>query len=147
MVACSVSERLLLSGDLNRAAEAATIAAELYPASGNAQLALALTKLGGAPDEARRLARRATQLGADATNPDRLNRLAYSLAAANRLTEAIALLRIATDLQPRVANLYDSLGELSLRAGDREGARIAYRKALEIDPSWKNAEEALRGLQ
>jgi len=143
----SATERLLLRGDTKRANEAAATAAELYPASGSAQLALALmTLVAGETDNAQQLIKRAATLDANATDANALNRLAYALAGANHLPEAIALLRIATDLHPNVANLFDSLGELLLRAGDRDAARRAYQQALQVDPTFKNAAAALAKL-
>jgi CubicO group peptidase (beta-lactamase class C family) len=138
----AASEKLLLSGDRKRAEQAASVGAELYPHAGATRYALALTTLlAGRRADAERLLREG---GADSGS---MNRSAYALAGAKQLDAGIALLELATALHPRDPNLFDSLGELRLRAGDREGARAAYRKALEVDPTWRNAEEVLKTLQ
>jgi CubicO group peptidase (beta-lactamase class C family)/tetratricopeptide (TPR) repeat protein len=142
----SAAEKLVLTNDLARANEAASIAAELYPASAAAQFALALPKLSNT-DDARKLIRRAAELDASVANPNRLNGLAYSLANAKRVADGITILRIATELHPRIANLFDSLGELLLLAGDRDAARLAYQRALALDPTAKNAQEVLKTLE
>ncbi|MCI0472999.1 MAG: tetratricopeptide repeat protein [Ignavibacteria bacterium] len=44
------------------------------------------------------------------------------------------------------SNVYDSLGEAFLKSGDKENARINFKKSLELDPKNKNAEEVLKTL-
>jgi predicted TPR repeat methyltransferase len=73
--------------------------------------------------------------------------MAYDLAGLGRLDGATALLRIAVELHPKEANLYDSLGELELKAGRREASVAAYKKALEIDPKFESSIKALEAIQ
>lgn len=49
-------------------------------------------------------------------------------------------------MYPQEANLYDSIGEFYLRKGDKEQAIAFYRKALEVDPKFENAKQALERL-
>lgn len=78
---------------------------------------------------------------------DDLNRRAYRRMAEGALPEAIALFRLNTEAFPASANTWDSLGEALLAAGDRDGARAAYTKALEVDPATASAKEALEDLR
>jgi len=144
----TVAEKLLVTGNTKKAAQAAGLASALYPAQASSQFALGLVRLFDDPAEARRLVSRAEQLDGEAASyAGRINRIAYSLANSNQLEAAIRLLTIGIALQPGVANLFDSLGEMQLRAGNRSEAIAAYRKALDVDPKWKNAEVMLEKLK
>ena len=76
----------------------------------------------------------------------RVNQLGYALLQHNKIDDAIAIFRFNTELFPKSANTWDSLGEAYARANDREQAIANYRKSLELNPHNKNAEEALRKL-
>jgi Flp pilus assembly protein TadD len=41
---------------------------------------------------------------------------------------------------------YDNLGEAWLKVGDKEKARMAYEKALKLDPGLASAKKALEEL-
>ena len=77
---------------------------------------------------------------------EELNRRAYRRMAEGALPEAIALFRLNTEAFPASANTWDSLGEALLASGDRDGARRAYARALEVDPATASAKEALERL-
>jgi CubicO group peptidase (beta-lactamase class C family) len=77
-------------------------------------------------------------------NGDGLNRLAYQFAEAGRAATGIAILKRAIAVFPRDGNLYDSLGELYLMAGDNASSATAYRRAIELDPTNTNAKEMLK---
>jgi predicted Zn-dependent protease len=77
-------------------------------------------------------------------NGDGLNRLAYQFAEAGRVATGIAILKRAIAVFPRDGNLYDSLGELYLMAGDNASSATAYRRAIELDPTNTNAKEMLK---
>ena len=55
-------------------------------------------------------------------------------------------MQVATTLYPDAANTWDSLGELYVMQGDTAQARIAYRKALALQPGMGSAEAALKKL-
>ena len=61
--------------------------------------------------------------------------------------EAIEIFKIGLDAFPKSANLYDSIGEAYMRAGDRQKAVLNYEKSLELNPDNKNAEEMLKKLK
>ncbi|MRR11956.1 alpha/beta fold hydrolase [bacterium] len=75
-----------------------------------------------------------------------LNRRAYQKLTDGARTEAIALFRLNVEAFPASANTWDSLGEALLAAGDREGAKAAYEKALAVDPATSSAKAALEQL-
>ena len=60
------------------------------------------------------------------------NSLGYSLIGEKRFAEAIGVLRLVTYIYPRSANAEDSLGDAYLAAGEKEKARAAFQKALEL---------------
>jgi len=74
----------------------------------------------------------------------RLNRLGYTLAERGNLPGALAALQANTELYPDSANAWDSLAEVSLRAGRRERALECYRKVLELLPGDGKADEATK---
>ena len=55
--------------------------------------------------------------------------------------------RLNAERFPESGNVWDSLAEGYLRAGDRGKARQYYEKSLEIDPSNENARTVLQDLQ
>ena len=75
-----------------------------------------------------------------------LNRLGYHLQREGLEREAFEVFRLNAAEYPEVANVFDSLGEACMRAGDRESAILNYRKALELDPESRNAAEMLERL-
>lgn len=76
-----------------------------------------------------------------------MNQLGYNLLARQRIDEAIEIFKINVEDNPRSANVYDSLAEAYLTRGDRMQAIKFYSKALEIDPAFPSAVEALRRLK
>ena len=76
-----------------------------------------------------------------------LNAFGYELLGKGDHAGAIAVFRLNSSKYPQSANVWDSLGEAQLAAGELEPAKASYRKALEIDPKNKNAAEKLAGLE
>jgi tetratricopeptide (TPR) repeat protein len=75
-----------------------------------------------------------------------LNTFAYELLQAGKHEDAIAVFRLNTTQFPQSANVWDSLAEGYLKAGDKAQAEIHYRKSLELDPKNANAAKKLREL-
>jgi tetratricopeptide (TPR) repeat protein len=73
---------------------------------------------------------------------DYINNLGYSLMTQRRMKEAIDILKLNVEAYPQSANTYDSLAEAYMNNGDKELAIQYYRKALEVDPKYPNAEAA-----
>lgn len=74
-----------------------------------------------------------------------LNALGYRLLKEKPL-EARVVLEWNTELFPASANVYDSLGEAVLQAGERNNARGLYLRSLELDPNNENARKMLAEL-
>jgi imidazolonepropionase-like amidohydrolase len=71
-----------------------------------------------------------------------INNLGYQLIGQKKFAEAVAFLRMNVDDFPKSANAYDSYAEALFDAGDLAHAVENYKKALEIDPKYGNAEAA-----
>jgi CubicO group peptidase (beta-lactamase class C family) len=140
----NVTRQLILNGERARALEASQLALEFYPASAapNLMHGLALIVNGQlAPAQAaiKKAVSINPQGGGSAAG---LNSIAFQLAGVGMVDEGLATLRTATELYPQEANLYDSLGALQLRKGDKAKALESYKKALEINPNFPNAANA-----
>jgi CubicO group peptidase (beta-lactamase class C family) len=100
----------------------------------------------GRTDEAAKayLALRASRADDPAVAEARLNRLGYALAQRGNLAGAVAVLEVNVQLYPESANAWDSLAEVSLRAGRRERALACYRRVLEVLPGDSRTDESLK---
>ncbi len=74
------------------------------------------------------------------------NALGYRLMAAGRLEEAIAVFQMNTEAFPRSGNVFDSLGEAYMNAGENARAIENYQRSLALAPENRNAVEMLRRL-
>jgi hypothetical protein len=81
-----------------------------------------------------------------AVSEDRLNNLGYTLMRQQKLSEAIALLKLNVEFYPKAWNTYDSLGEAYMNAGEKELAIANYKKSLELNPQNSNGREMLKKL-
>jgi dienelactone hydrolase len=75
-----------------------------------------------------------------------VNGWGYSLLRRKHVDEAIAVLRLNTEIYPKSANTYDSLGEACAVAGRKDEAIANYRKSLELNPANTNATDWLKRL-
>ena len=76
-----------------------------------------------------------------------LNDLGYAYwYGRNDIDRAIELFKLNTELFPKVANAWDSLGEAFHKKGEKSRAKECYQIALEIDPELESAKEKLREL-
>lgn len=76
------------------------------------------------------------------TSEDDINNLGYGLMDRKLFSQAVALLRFNAEEFPKSANAWDSLADAYFHSGDIPDAVENYRKALQIDSSYSNAEEA-----
>ncbi len=74
------------------------------------------------------------------------NQLGYRLLGEERYTEAMAVFDLNVEMYPESWNVYDSLGEAHMLAGDDERAIELYRTSLEINPDNSNAVAMLQRL-
>jgi len=144
-----VSRTFLQQDDIAKAQKFAETAKGLYPGDGDGSAMLGvLSIISGNPAAGKLLIEEALQ-----ANPgglaaqSSLNTIAYELAARESYDEAIALLQVAIELNPQVANLYDSTGEMYLRKGDHGTAVEWYKKALKVDPDFINAQQMLKQIE
>jgi len=75
-----------------------------------------------------------------------LNQLGYFFLEKKQCREAVGVFQFGVELYPDDFNLWDSLGEAYMTAGDKENAVKCYQKALELKPDLESAKEALKTL-
>jgi CubicO group peptidase (beta-lactamase class C family) len=140
----NVTRQYAVKGNHERARKTAQLAVELYPDSGTANFlnGVALVLSGDSTGGGAALRKSLAIDPNGQVRPSGLNNIAYLLAGVGLVDDAIAILKAGIDLYPKEANLYDSLGEFQLRKGDKAKALESYKKALEINPSFQNAENA-----
>jgi len=76
-----------------------------------------------------------------------INALGYRLLGRKRMKEAIEIFRLNVETYPKSANTYDSLAEAYAANGNTELAIEYYKKALEVNPNYPNAEYATEFLK
>ena len=77
---------------------------------------------------------------------DQLNVLGYQLLRANQFQEAIRILQLNVEAYPQSSNVYDSLGEAYMDAGNKPLAIANYQKSLELNPKNFGAVKMLQKL-
>ena len=76
-----------------------------------------------------------------------LNTLGYLLLRDQRVRDAVEIFKLNVAAYPEAFNVYDSLGEAYLAAGERELAIKNYKKSLELNPQNTNAADTLRRIE
>jgi tetratricopeptide (TPR) repeat protein len=76
-----------------------------------------------------------------------LNTFGYQLLEGKDSAGAVQIFKLNTELFPESANVWDSLAEAYMKAGDPKNAQMNYEKALTVDPANQNAKEMLRKLK
>jgi tetratricopeptide (TPR) repeat protein len=89
---------------------------------------------------------RAARPAAAPFEEETLNDLGYRLLQMGRVRDAIGVFELNVDAYPSSSNVYDSLGEAYLLAGDRTSAVRNYRRSLELNPENQNAIRMLEQL-
>jgi uncharacterized membrane protein len=77
---------------------------------------------------------------------DELNTLGYQLLKAKKFDAAIRIFQLNIEAYPTSANVYDSLGEAYLKAGDKPQAIANYQKSLQLNPKNSNGARMLEKL-
>jgi tetratricopeptide (TPR) repeat protein len=75
-----------------------------------------------------------------------LNRFGYESLRAGKTAEAIHVFELNGNLFPESSNVWDSLGEAYMEAGEAELAMQNYLKSLELNPDNVNAKDMLQRL-
>ena len=76
-----------------------------------------------------------------------LNVFGYSLLEGNDSAGAIQVFKLNAETFPDSSNVWDSLGEAYLKAGDFKNAQENYEKSLRLDPKSQSAKEALKKIK
>ena len=76
-----------------------------------------------------------------------LNGVGYQLLDQERLAEAVAAFELNVEAYPGSADVYDSLGEACMAAGNTERAIASYERSLELNPANANAAAQLETLR
>jgi tetratricopeptide (TPR) repeat protein len=76
-----------------------------------------------------------------------LNSLGYVWMAAGDYNNAMTAFEINAILFPNVVNVYDSLGEISLKMNNKTDAKKYYQRVLELQPGHANATKILQQLK
>ncbi len=142
----SLTRQFVIGGERARALKASQLAVEFYPEAPAANflegIAWILNKDTGRGLAALKKSATLNPSPNAAASPGGLNNIAYQLAGAGMVDDAMTILQVAIELYPKEANLYDSLGEFQLKKGDKAKALASYQKALELNPNFPNAAAA-----
>jgi tetratricopeptide (TPR) repeat protein len=76
-----------------------------------------------------------------------LNDLGYSFLNNNLTEPAIQILKLNVNKFPQSSNVYDSLGEAYMNAGDNKGAIENYEKSVMLNPENANGIQVLKKLR
>ncbi|MEP7254576.1 MAG: tetratricopeptide repeat protein [Ferruginibacter sp.] len=76
-----------------------------------------------------------------------MNTIGYNLIEQHKLNEAITAFELNTKEYPESFNVWDSLGEAYVLAGNKEEAIKSYKKVIELNPGSVSAKQAVEKLQ
>jgi CubicO group peptidase (beta-lactamase class C family) len=82
-----------------------------------------------------------------AVNEGRLNLLGYAFLGRHNYAAAIEVLKLNVEFYPDSWNVYDSLGEAYMNAGEKDLAIKNYKKSLELNPKNAGGQKMLEKLQ
>ncbi len=146
----AAGEHFLMKGETDKAFRIFVSSSELYPQSPSALSSLAVAHIWtGNIEQARTFFKKAFNLHPrhPGVSLERFSFLARRLGNAKKENEVFALADIALELYPRSAELRLEVGNLYLKAGDREKAVQFYKKALELNPNLEGVKEKLGQLE
>ena len=63
------------------------------------------------------------------------------------MKRAIRVFKLALDIYPESANLFDSLGEACMKSGDKKNSILNYEKSLKLNPGNENAKKMVENLK
>ncbi len=78
---------------------------------------------------------------------DDLNQAGYDFLGDEQYDAAVFVMQLNTKLYPKSANAWDSLGEATFKAGQKEKALEFYNKAIELDPDGVTGENSRNMLK
>lgn len=77
---------------------------------------------------------------------EEINLAGYRIMEQGKLKHALEIMKINAELFPESWNVFDSLGEVYLKNGDKKNAALNYKKSLELNPANESAKKALVSL-
>lgn len=89
----------------------------------------------------------AEQLKGMVRNSSELNSLGYVWMAAGEMEKALLAFQLNAQLFPNTVNVYDSLGEISMKMNNKAAARKYYARVLALQPGNVNAAKTLAQIQ
>ncbi|HEU0047827.1 MAG TPA: serine hydrolase [Nitrososphaera sp.] len=145
----AVTWQLILKGNRQQAAKLAELSVDLYPQSDLSHALLGVVKMMFRDREsARAQLRQGAEIRGWAPVFSRaLNSYARALADNDRVEDALELLLLTIDLYPKDATLYESVGELYSKAGNKVKAIEFYKKALALDPKLERSKQMLEKFE
>lgn len=78
---------------------------------------------------------------------DKINQAGYDMLRGNQIEEAVWTMQLNTELFPSSANAWDSLGEATWKAGEKEKAVECYNKAIMLDPDGATGDNSRKMLK
>jgi tetratricopeptide (TPR) repeat protein len=108
---------------------------------------MALTKKTGSQQLAANSTALTDTLKAMVAGSAELNSLGYVWMATGELDKALLAFELNARIFPGLANVYDSLGEISMKLNKKDAARNYYNKVLQLQPGNANATKMLALLQ
>jgi tetratricopeptide (TPR) repeat protein len=76
----------------------------------------------------------------------KINQIGYQLLNRGKTADAIEVFKLNVREFPKSSNVYDSLGEAYLKAGNNELAIQNYKRAIELDPANGNAIDVVKRI-
>jgi len=76
-----------------------------------------------------------------------LNIFGYEVLEKKDTAGAIRVFLLNSQVFPKSSNVWDSLAEASMRAGDKKKAQKYYERSLKLDPKNENAKEQLKKIK
>jgi D-alanyl-D-alanine carboxypeptidase len=75
-----------------------------------------------------------------------LNSLGYQIMRTGDVAGAVKIFALNAEAYPQEWNVFDSLGEAQLKAGDKKAAAESYRRSVELNPGNENGKQVLREM-
>ncbi len=76
-----------------------------------------------------------------------MNNFGYLLLSTEKVNDAIEVFKLNVEAFPESFNVYDSLGEAYMAAGDKENAILNYKKSIELNPNNEGGKKMLEKLE
>lgn len=140
---------LAVAGDMKSAFRVSEINYKLYPESDRTNATLGIISvLAGQKAKALNLFKKSLQINPGGrASAENLNSMAYNLKNIGQAKAGLQLLLVAIELHPKMANLYDSIGEFYMELKQNKKAIQYYEQALKVNPNYANATFAKRTLE